>query len=96
MAIDTGYYCIRFITCQKTKALATPPAPLQPIVTSRPLELVAVDIFKVPMSNSGNNYLLSAQDHVSKWPFGIALPDQKATSILKALQDQVFTMVGPS
>jgi len=95
MAREVGKYCTCCTTCQMAKAPATPPAPLQPIVTSRPWEMVAVDILKVPMSSRGNNYLLVAQDYFSKWPFAIALPDQKATTIVKALRDQVFTMVGP-
>ena len=95
MAREVGNYCTCCTTCQMVKAPATPPAPLQPIVTSRPWEMVAVDILKVPMSSRGNNYLLVAQDYFSKWPFAIALPDQKVTTIVKALRDQVFTMVGP-
>jgi len=80
MAKEVGNYCIWCTTCQMVKAPATPPAPLQPIVTSRPWEMVAVDILKVPMSSRGNNYLLVAQDYFSKWPFAIAFPDQKATT----------------
>ena len=60
---NTGQYCTCCITCQKAKVLATPPATLQLIVTTRPWELVAVDILKVPPSNRGNNYLLVAQDY---------------------------------
>ena len=92
MARDAGQYCTCCVTCQKAKAPARPPAPLQPIVTTRPWELVAVDILKVPPSNRGNNYLLVAQDYFSKWQFAIALPNQN--SIVKALRDQVFTVVG--
>ena len=95
MARDVGNYCTCCVTCQMAKAPAAPPASLQPIVTSRPWELVAVDILKVPTSNRGNSYLLVAQDYFSKWPFAMALPDQKATTIVRALRDQVFTMVGP-
>ena len=85
MARGAGQYCTCCVTCQNAKVPARPPAPLQPIVTTRPWELVAVDILKVLLSNRGNNYLLVAQDYFSKWPFAIALPNQKATSIVKAL-----------
>ena len=57
--------------------------------------MVGVDILKFPMSSKGNQYLLVAQDYFSKWPFAIALPDQKAATIVRVLQDQVFTLVGP-
>ena len=65
------------------------------VVTSRPWELVAVDILKVPMSHQGNQYMLVAQDYFSKWPFAAPLRDQTADKIVQALKDQVFTLVGP-
>ena len=53
-AKDVGYYCNHYTTCQITKASASQPAPLQPIVASRPWEMVAIDILEVPMSSRGN------------------------------------------
>ena len=94
MAKNVGYCCNHCTTCQITKAPASQPAPLQPIVASRPWEMVAVDILKVTMSSRGNQYLLVIQDYFSKWPFAIPLPDQKAERIVQALKDQVFTLVG--
>ena len=44
MAKAVSNYCNHCVTCQRTKALATPPAPLQPVIASRPWQLVAVDI----------------------------------------------------
>ena len=85
-------YCIK---CQLMKSLPNQPAPLQPVIASRPWELVAVDISKVPMSHQGNQYILVAQDYFSKWPFAQAMPDQKAERIVRILRDQVFTLVGP-
>ena len=96
MAKDIGYYCNHCTTCQITKAPANQPAPLQPIVTSWPWEMVVVDILKVPMSSKGSQYLLVIQDYFSKLPFAIPLPDWKAERIVQALKDQVFTLVGPS
>ena len=95
MAKDTIRYCSLCSTCQISKSLPTQPAPLQPIVASRPWELVAVDILKVPQSAKGNQYILVAQDYFSKWPFAQSMPDQKAERIVKILRDQVFTLVGP-
>ena len=47
MGKDVSNHCSHFVTCQRAKAAATHPAPFQPVVASRPLELVAVDILKV-------------------------------------------------
>ena len=95
MAKDTICYCSLCSTCQITKSIPAQPAPLQPIIASRPWELVAADILKVPQSAQGNQYILVAQDYFSKWPFAQPMPDQKAERIVKILRDQVFTVVGP-
>ena len=38
------------VTCQLAKATATHPAPLQPVLASRPWEVVEINILKIPMS----------------------------------------------
>ena len=65
------------------------------MISSKPWELVAVDILKVPRSAEGNQYLLVVQDYFSKWPFARALPDQTAEKIVQILRDDVFTLVEP-
>ena len=95
MARDVAQYCSHCIKCQTTKACPGVPAPLQPVIASRPWELVAVDVLKVPMSLQGNEYILVAQDYFSKWPFAVPMRDQKAERIVRILKDQIFTVVGP-
>ena len=55
--------------CQFSKALPPKPLPLQPILATKPWEMVGVDVLKVPMSIKGNQYLLVTQNYFSKWPF---------------------------
>ena len=95
MAKEVSQYCSHCFTCQTAKALPHTPVPLQPVIASRPWELVAVDVLKVPMSRNGNEYILVAQDYFSKWPFAMPMPDQKADRIVRILKDQIFTVVGP-
>ena len=95
MSKDVTRYCSYCTRCQYTKSPPNQPAPLQPVLASRPWELVAVDILKVPISPQGNQYILVAQDYFSKWPFAQGMPDQKADRIIRILRDQVFTLVGP-
>ena len=95
MAKDVGQYCGCCIKCQITKAPPHVPVPLKPVIASRPWELVAVDVLKVPISLQGNEYILVAQDYFSKWPFAVPMPDQKAERIVRILKDQLFTVVGP-
>ena len=90
MGKDVVHHCIHCFKCQINKVPAQQPAPLQPIIASRPWELVAVDILKVPMSARGNQYLLVVQNHFSKWPFAKVIPDQKAERIVQILKDDIF------
>ena len=95
MGKDVAHYCTHCFTCQVNKAPEQTPAPLQPVIATKPWELVAVDILKVPMSAEGNQFILVIQDYFSKWPFARALPDQKAERIVQILRDDVFALVGP-
>ena len=88
-------YCKFCVKCQYCKASAPKPVPLQPVIATRPWEMVAVDVLKVPVSTNGNQYLLVVQDYFSKWPFAKAMPDQKAERIVQILRDEVFTLVSP-
>ena len=92
---DVVHHCRYCARCQFTKSSENKPAPLLPVIASKPWELVAVDILKVPPSSQGNQYILVVQDYFSKWPFARALPDQKAHRIVQVLKDDVFSLVGP-
>ena len=81
--------------CQLSKAPPSKPAPLQPVIATRPWEMVAVDVLKVPTSAKGNQYLLVVQDYFSKWPFAQPMADQKEERIVQILRDNVFTVTGP-
>lgn len=83
------------VICQVANAQANKVTPLQPVIASRPREMVAVHILKVLPSLQGNQYILVAQDYFSKWPFAWPMTDQKAERIIKILRDHVFTVVGP-
>jgi len=90
MGKKIGDHCKFCVKCQMCKAPAPKPATLQPVLATRPWEMVAVDVLKVPTSTSGNQYLLVAQDYFSKWPFAIPMPDQRAERIIRILRDEVF------
>jgi len=53
-------HCKFYEKCQLCKALAPKPASLQPLLATRPWEMVAVDVLKVSLSTNGNQYLLVA------------------------------------
>ena len=94
MSSDVAHCCNYCATFQATKALPSHPAPLQPVIASRPWGLVAVDILKVPMSAHGNQYILVAQDYFSKWPFAQAIPNQKTEELFASLRIKYSQLLG--
>ena len=79
-AVDHCKFCVKFQFC---KAPAPKPALLQPVVATRPWEMVAVDVLNVPISTNENRYFSVAQIYFSKWPFAMAMPDQTAERIVR-------------
>jgi hypothetical protein len=64
-------------------------------LSSEPFQRVAVDILgPLPITSSGNKYLLVLTDYFSKWAEALPLPNQEAQTIADALLDHVFTRFG--
>uniref|UniRef100_A0A7I4Z303 Peptidase A1 domain-containing protein n=1 Tax=Haemonchus contortus TaxID=6289 RepID=A0A7I4Z303_HAECO len=49
---------------------------LKPIVTSKPYELVGVDIREIGLTSYGNRYKLSMIDNISKFDGAYAIPSK--------------------
>ena len=60
-------------------------APLQPIVTTRPWELVTVDIVEYTKSDNGNQYALVLVDHFTKYLELYPIPDAKALTAARKI-----------
>ena len=46
------------------------------------MKRIAIDVLgPLPKTDSGNQYLLIAQDYFTKWPEAFALPDQQAVTV---------------
>lgn len=60
------------------------------IQCNRPFQLVSVDLMQLPKSKRGNNVVLVAIDHYSKWLSAIALKDKTANSVCKALKNHII------
>lgn len=60
------------------------------MIASHPWQLMAVDVFKVPISLQANDYVLVAQGYFSKWLIPIPVLDQKAERIVWILKDQIL------
>ena len=56
------------------------------------MERVAIDVLgSLPVSKSGNRYILIAMDYFTKWPEAYALPNQEAETVAKVLVDQFMS-----
>ena len=57
-------------------------APLKLYNVGSPMKRIAIDVLgPLPKTDSGNQYLLIAQDYFTKWPEAFALPDQQAVTV---------------
>ena len=76
-------------TCGRCAARKSPTpkncALLQSIKAGFPMQLVAVDILgPLPMSKSGNVYILTVEDYFTRWMEVYPLPNQEAVQLRKA------------
>lgn len=78
------------VDCSSRKTQGKLPcAPLQPSVTSRPFERVALDILgPLPETPCKNKYILVIGDYFSKWTEAFPLPNQEASTIAKVLTEE--------
>lgn len=71
-------------------------APLQPIVTTQPMEVWAVDIMgPLPSTPSGARYIMVATDLFSKYVEAVPLVNQTAASVAQAIVQHVILRHGP-
>jgi hypothetical protein len=87
---QVNQYVISCTICQQAKAShQNNRAPLQPILPSKPMELIASDLMGpfTPKSKAGNEYILIITDHFSKYVELFALRNNQAKTVAKHLVD---------
>ena len=88
MSLEVDDWCRNCLPCQKRKnPVPAKRAPLQPIVTHRPGELMKMDIVEYPLSSKGYRYCLVMVDHFTKWLELYPLRYQKSETIAKKVFD---------
>ena len=94
---DVREWCRNCAVCASRKSpTAKPRAPLEPIIVSYPLQLVAVDILgPLPESESGNSYILVVADYFTRYTEAYPLPNQEATTVANKLVDEFFLRYSP-
>jgi len=89
-------YCRNCIACVTRKGpLSRAHGPMQDYRVGAPMERVGVDILgPLPVTDSGNRYVLVAMDYFSKWPYVAALPNQEAATVADSLVRGFFCQFG--
>ena len=94
---DVREWCRNCAVCASRKSpTSRPRAPLEPILVSHPLQLVACDIVgPFPESESGNSYILVVADYFTSYTEAYPLPNQEATTVAGKLVDEFFLRYSP-
>ena len=90
-------WCSNCGTCAQRKTPTTKPrAPLKPITTSYPLQIVATDIVgPFPESPAGNLYILVLADYFTRYTEAYPIPNQEETTVATKLVDEFFLRFSP-
>jgi hypothetical protein len=96
MANSVQLYCRKCDKCAARKPpLKKVRAPLQQYLVGEPFERVALDILgPLPETAQGNKFVLCIGDYFSKWTIAIALPNQEAETVAKALVEHFVCVFG--
>ena len=91
---DTDRYIKRCERCIRAKPLRKHIAPLQPILSSEPLELVCTDFLKLESAKGGYCNILLMTDNFTKFAQAIATTNQSARTTAKHLQSEFIYKFG--
>ena len=62
-------------------------APLRPIEVNEPLEIVGVDfVGPLPVTENGNKYVLTMQDHFTRFPAAFALEEAREHQVIECIR----------
>ena len=89
---DVNQWCRTCSICatRKTPSLEMK-ATVTPVKAGYPMQIVATDILgPLPVSPSGNSYLLVASDYFTRWVEDYPIPNQEAVTVATKLTQEFF------
>ena len=87
---DIREYVKNCDNCQR-RGPSTRKEPLHPILVKAPFHRVGLDIKgPLPITKTGNRYIIVAMDYFTKWPEAKAIKDIKADTVTKFLYEEVI------
>ena len=95
MRADVRRFCRGYLNCvsRRGPGQALHP-PLQPIPVVKPFHRVAVDVLQLPLTSSGNKYVVAFMDYFTKWVEAFAVADQQAQTIARLLVENIVCRHG--
>ena len=89
---DVQHWCRTCVHCaMKKRPRATNKAPLLPIPVENAFDRVGVDcVGPLPVSKSGNRYIVVFSDYLTKWPEAFAVPTIDAVVIAKLFVHEII------
>ena len=92
---DIALYIQSCTTCQRVNNRMERPAhSLHPIEVNSPWHRIGIDLIgPLPLTTSGNSYIVTCSDYFTKWPEAAAIPDKSAATVAKFLY-QLITRHG--
>ena len=87
---DVRQYCKRCDPCAARKMPAgAPKAPMKEYMSGTPMERIAVDVLgPLTRTRNGNQFVLVIGDLFSKWTEAIAMPNQEAKTVARAVAER--------
>ena len=95
MCGDVERFCKSCIECVSRKGLGravTPP--LTNIPVGGPFNRMGVDVLQLPVTESGNKYVVVFCDYLTKWVEAFAVSNQSAETIARLLVEEIFCRHG--
>ena len=94
MTRDVESYIKSCERCIKRKTPDPPHAPLFPIFTTEPMELLAMDFLSIERGKGGYENILVVTDSFTKYAWAFPTRNQKATTVAKLLWEKVLMNYG--
>ena len=95
---DIALYIQSCTTCQRVNNRMERPAhSLHPIEVNSPWHRIGIDLIgPLPLTTSGNSYIVTCSDYFTKWPEATAIPDKSAATVAKFLYQLIIRHGSPT
>ena len=83
------------VCARRKPSFTSQKAPMQVVQNGFPMDRLATDIMgELPLTESGNRYILVVSDYFTRWTEAFPMPNTEARTVAKILVEQVITRFG--